>query len=424
MPNDSHKNVPVLIKKLMGASVIRACAAALSVMSVVFISNKIGVVGVAAFHTATTFLGFWLMASKLGLDLVGLKVASRAKTRLDAIEIIAASAFKAFSPILICIPFAYVYLISVFQGISEVSTASIFISIFALVTYTVLNVILEYFRVVSRHYTYNSIKFLGPSALTLLWVVCEINFGQASGEISQTMFAPIYARGFLGLLGIIVLGMIVKRQILMISWKRVIKIASKQTWRQFAPVGAATALVIFINVVSVTILVSAGYAEDIAAHGVISRIMILLTMMTSVLSSIVAPNAAKDWVGKKSIAPIIIQSVKIMFPIGLAFITSLFILGSKLLGVFGAEYEGYYWELIVFGLAAIANSLPMGQLMVQSDLEWNFLGIMVFTTFVHGAGVYILYSNFGLIGVAFATLATSLLWNGWCIKSLKSGGRL
>ena len=90
--------------------------------------------------------------------------------------------------------------------------------------------------------------------------------------------------------------------------------------------------------------------------------------------------------------------------------------GDKILAVrFGPEYASGYATLLVLGLAQVATAMfgTVGTLLNMAGKERYVARTMMIAALCNVIANFLLIPKFGIMGAAYATLFTMILWNIW-----------
>lgn len=410
-----------LLRKLLGPAMLRVAGTIVSFLIVLTLAKGSDTGGLAAYHLLTTLAAFWLIASKFGLDTISLRLAARQESAVAKILIIQDSLRAACLPISILLPFLLIYL-TVFEPMIGADLLTVTLIAISLVTFTFLVIAIEFYRASERQSIHSCIRFFLPNLAILVLIYASMTVLPSGWSHWLIAYSPAIGRLMIAVLAGAIIGYIFLRHSRTARAKGETHAKPEKMLWDYVPVGIATTLVVALGFIAVKSIAVFGGETDVAAHAVITRITYGVTVLTSTVSSLVAPRVSRLYDDKKALRSLYRFSSRLMLLVGGLFMALIILFGSWFLAIFNSVFTQYYPELIVFSLAAVANGIPLGQFMVQLNLEKPFVRIMIVAVVLQLIGCAIFGTIWGMLGIGVVALFVAGFWNLACYITIKKYG--
>ncbi|WP_417258665.1 hypothetical protein [Celeribacter sp.] len=412
-----------LLRKLLGPAMMRIAGTVVSFLIVLLLAKGSETDGLAAYHLLTTLAGFWLIASKFGLDTISLRLAARQESAVAKILVIRDSLRAACLPIAVLLPVLVIYL-AVFEPMTGADLLTVALIAISLVAFTFLVIAIEFYRASERQSIHSCIRFFLPNLAILALIYASMTVLPSGWSHWLIAYSPVIGRLMIAVLGGAIIGYIFLRHSRTARAKGEIHAKPEKMLWDYVPVGIATTLVVALGFIAVKSIAVFGGETDVAAHAVIIRITYGLTVLTSTVSSLVSPRMSRFNEDKEALWSLFRFSSRLMLLVGGLFMALIILFGSWFLGIFNSVFTQYYPELIVFSLAAVVNGIPFGQFMVQLDLEKPFVRIMIVAVVLQLLGCAIFGTVWGMLGIGIVAVFVAGFWNLSCFITIKKYGKL
>ena len=125
--------------------------------------------------------------------------------------------------------------------------------------------------------------------------------------------------------------------------------------------------------------------------------------------------------GYDKVQDLSLASSRFLFLSSLVVFLAIVLLSDQMLLFFGDEFIAVKSVLIVLAIAQFIScfAVPAVSILKMADSQNTLRNIMIFAGLFNLVLNFILIRQFGLVGAAFATLCTTIIWNGLCIYYVK-----
>jgi O-antigen/teichoic acid export membrane protein len=155
-------------------------------------------------------------------------------------------------------------------------------------------------------------------------------------------------------------------------------------------------------------------ASEIAVLGVAIRLAALAGFVTQASQQFVMRDltAAIARGTKTEVDALLLKTNGVALSVMCGAILSAVVLGDKVLGVFGEEYQAGQWPLVLFMVSQTirAASGMNGHLLSLSGHQTRTAGVCLVAVTILAAGIAALAPHFGVTGVAVAAIAADAVW--------------
>lgn len=158
-------------------------------------------------------------------------------------------------------------------------------------------------------------------------------------------------------------------------------------------------------------------AEEVGLYNAAARTGSLISFVLTAFNAIGAPMISEYW--SKGDTGRLEQTVAFIirwtFWSSLALVVGMFFTGEIVLSLFGDEFTGAYWALMIVALGQLVNACagPVGYLMALTGYERVAARVYGVTALINVPLNYTLIAYVGLEGAAIATAVTMGMWNVW-----------
>ncbi len=181
------------------------------------------------------------------------------------------------------------------------------------------------------------------------------------------------------------------------------------------PMMLASSLFMVMSWADVLILGAFRTTEEVGIYSVALKVSLLTSIVLMAINSIAAPKFAEMWGKKdlKGLESIVKQSTKMIFLLSLPILIFILIFPKFILSFFGNQFELGSTALILLTLGQFFNAISgsVGMLLTMTGYQVIYQNILVFTIIVNIFLNLLLVTEYGLVGVAIATMVSTILWN-------------
>lgn len=163
---------------------------------------------------------------------------------------------------------------------------------------------------------------------------------------------------------------------------------------------------------------------DVGIYNVAVKVAGVTSITLLAINSIVAPKFAEsygkgDMVGLRDIVG---HSTKLIFWTSFPILLVLFIFPSFILGIFGTEFRGGVFALLLLTVGQFVNAVsgPVGFLLNMTDRQNVVLGIMLAASTINITLNAVLIPVYGITGAAMASMASMAFWNLAAVAYIKA----
>lgn len=155
---------------------------------------------------------------------------------------------------------------------------------------------------------------------------------------------------------------------------------------------------------------------DVAAFGIAIRLAALAGFVTQSTQQMMLPDLADAMVkGRRDVVRSLLFRVNVISVAAiLACVIVCALFGSRIMGVFGPEYESAHWPLVLFMLSQLFRAAAgMNQHLLAIDgFQTRTASSCIFAMVILVVGAEFLAPRFGLMGMAAAVVVSDAVWAG------------
>jgi len=182
------------------------------------------------------------------------------------------------------------------------------------------------------------------------------------------------------------------------------------------PMMLSSSLFLVMNWTDVLILGMYQTAEDVGIYSVALKVAMVTSIVLTAVNSISAPKFAAMW-GKKDaqgLERIVKQSTKLIFWFTLPVLIIIWVFPHEILHVFGSEFSAGVTVLLLLTVGQLFNAMcgSVGTLLTMSGHQVIVQNILFISVIMNLIMNVISVQEYGMIGVAIATMISTFLWNG------------
>jgi O-antigen/teichoic acid export membrane protein len=182
------------------------------------------------------------------------------------------------------------------------------------------------------------------------------------------------------------------------------------------PMMLASSLFLVMNWTDTLILGMYKSAEEVGIYSVALKVSMLTSIVLMAINSISAPKFS-EFFGKKDmigLEKIVKQSTQMIFLLTLPLLIILLAFPSFILGIFGSDFEIGSTVLMILVIGQFFNAISgsVGTLLSMTGYQVIVQNILIVSIFINIVLNLLLVTNYGMVGVAIATMTSTIVWNG------------
>lgn len=411
-------NLRELLNKGFAVLLVRSLGAALSFLMILLFARWLGADLFGSFFFGLTIVTILAVLARLGLDQVVLKQVAAHKT--NDMPLAAGYLNGAISLIwklgliftVLMLLFAEFFAAGLFE--SDAIAYSLFYLGLSIVPMALIFLLGEAFKSFSKPVLAGFFQVVLAPALTLLVSSYYYFVGKFSLDVAvqTTLFGFVLS---------IVLMLWMKRNIVHGISASKIKMSSLVS--QGMPMLLATSGALILSWSDVVILGLFASEADVGIYSAASRTVLVTMLVLVAINSITAPKYAQFYkdgeldklanLAQKSSAILFLSMV---FP-GIVFL----FFPSWVMSWFGSEFLVGSSVLVILAIGQIVNVScgSVGYLLTMTGREKRFQAIMLSSALINIVLSIIFLNVFGVIGVAYSTALSIIVWNVWAMYEVK-----
>jgi len=197
--------------------------------------------------------------------------------------------------------------------------------------------------------------------------------------------------------------------------KKETNISFKKILKTSLPMMLASSLFIVMSWTDILILGAFRSTEEVGIYSVALKVSLLTSIVLMSINSIAAPKFAEIW-GKKDLQGlknIVKQSTKLIFLLSLPILLFILFFPEFILSFFGEQFELGATALIFLALGQFFNAISgsVGMLLTMTGHQIIYQNILIVTIIINIFLNLLWVTEYGLVGVAMATMVSTILWN-------------
>jgi O-antigen/teichoic acid export membrane protein len=181
------------------------------------------------------------------------------------------------------------------------------------------------------------------------------------------------------------------------------------------PMMLASSLFMIMNWTDTLILGAFKNGEEVGIYNVALKVSMLTSIALMAINSIAAPKFAEMWGNKDMIGldRVVKQSTKIIFWTSFPILIIFLIFPTYILKAFGNEFVTGATVLIILTFGQFINAISGSTCTILSMTGNQVIvqNILIFSIIINLILNYSLVENYGMIGVAVATVISTMTWN-------------
>lgn len=397
---------------------IRGLGAGLLFVLMLVYARGLGTKLFGIFSLAFTMFSIASVVLRVGLDTVVLKNASANLLEKPMLAIGYLRSSLKFVAVIGISAAAVIYMSSEFVAekvfrLGELSEAIRMFS-FGLVPMSMLILLVEFMKAKRRPSTSAFFQSLSIPAFALIFVPV-FAFSGYSGleEIIGTYVLAV-------LLSMIIASLLLRHDVLH-------KAREKVPWKALLEQGMPMLLVSSgAMVMSWTDIIILGFfssPEEVGIYTASARTVMLLSLILMAINAITAPRYAKLYADSKlKEMELVVKNVSLVL---ILFVTlpglTIFIFAGDLMGLFGVEYRKGQSYLMILAIGQLVNVIcgSVAYLLSMTGHEKKLRNIFLMTALFNIFLSLLLVQQYGEIGVAFATMISTVIWNLWAMLEVR-----
>lgn len=162
---------------------------------------------------------------------------------------------------------------------------------------------------------------------------------------------------------------------------------------------------------------------EVGYYAAASRLTVILSLISVAVVSIVAPKMASSWHSKDFVGfKLIARRATLLMVVAGAVPTVCFLLfPDSIMRIMGEQYESGAFVLVILILGQFFSLTvgPIGYILTMTGYEKVFQRIMLSTALLNILLSVSLVHYFGVIGVAYATTISIIIWNLWALFQVR-----
>jgi len=405
-----NRLMEILYSKVGYSFMIKILGVSFSYLFLIFSSRLFGAEVIGLYSVVFVLLQMTSLISRLGVEISALKLISKTKDYSYKSEIHITS--------LVIVVISSVFMSVFFFFCSDWIIHNLFPSTdFTHYKYVILYGIIfmnvrflnaEVLRALDRSISYSFIQYLSIYLFAFLGLVICYFF--------MFEIKPIYL--FNSLLASVVVTMLLSFLLVQINFKgfmkRVSIIRAKEVLllsKSFFFASSFAVLISWTDILMCGIYLS---KEDVGVYTVSVKMALFLTFIVLALSAVYLPTFSKLWEDKsiKEMKNLRIKIFRIIFSVNTGFFILLFFFAKEFLMIFGEEFVVGAQTLRVLLVGVYISSLFSGSemLLQMADGHELYMKITSMVFFLNLGLNYLFIHNYGIIGAAFATSLSLIIW--------------
>lgn len=405
-----NRLMEILYSKVGYSFMIKILGVSFSYFFLIFSSRLFGSEVIGLYSVVFVLLQMTSLISRFGIDISALKLISKIKGDGHKGEIyITSLGIVVISSVFMSV-FFYFFSDWIIQHLfpSTDFTSYKYVILFGIIFMNVRYVSAEVLRALNRPIYYSFIQYLSIYLFAFL--------GLAMCYLFMLEIKPIYL--FNSLLTSVVVTMLLSFLLVKMHLKghmsRVNIIRAKELLLLSKSFFFATSFAVLISWTDILMCGMYLSKEDVGVYTVSVKMALFLTFIVLALSSVYLPKFSKLWEDKsiKEMKNLRIKIFRIIFSVNTGFFILLFFFAKEFLMIFGEEFVVGAQTLRVLLVGVYISSLFSGSemLLQMADGHELYMKITSVVFFLNLVLNYLFIHNYGVIGAAFATSLSLIIW--------------
>lgn len=271
------------------------------------------------------------------------------------------------------------------------------------------NISLSTIRALNKIKSFLILQFL-PSLVNLIVLVC-VTF------LFFNQYNPLYSQLFAQFLTtvisfIIILKFLAKYKYTGInigetSYREIISVSS--------PMFLTAIMQSVITQTDIFMLGSLANVSDVGVYSIVMKLALLSSFIITSLNTFMAPKFSELFYNNEldELKNLAQKSTKLIFYVTLPITIIMVVFGNYLLSIFGDEFIGGYYALLLLSIGQLINAASgsIGYLLNMTGHQKQFNKIVLLGALINIIVNYLLIPLYGINGAAFASMLSVIFWN-------------